>query len=61
MNRRDLLLATVAATNLSPATAQTAPTADDLELTRRAIQANREAMAKVKLSMAVEPAFQFKA
>lgn len=62
MNRRDLLVAAVATANVKSAELQAqTPTPDDLALVRRAIQANREAMAKAKLPMSVEPAFQFKA
>ena len=53
----------LAAALLAPAAAaQTQPEAvDEVQAARDRIKANAEALAKVDLPMAVEPAFQFKA
>ena len=43
-----------------PLTAQAAQTTDPLEQARAAMKTNRSALDKIKLPMAVEPAFVFK-
>jgi len=59
LKRRDMLMAAVASTSL---TAQQAPAQEDLlALARRSMEANREAIRKVEIPMAAEPAFSFKA
>lgn len=61
LKRREILLAAAAAS--APGTAAQTPAAGSelLELARRAQKTNREALEKVKLPMAAEPAFTFKA
>jgi hypothetical protein len=62
LKRREILLAAAVATGAPPAPAQTAATGGDLlDLARRTQKTNREAMSQVKLPMATEPAFSFKA
>ncbi|WP_155121305.1 hypothetical protein [Bryobacter aggregatus] len=56
MKRRDWLLSTTAL-----AVPLQAQTPELLEQARASMRANREALEKVKLPMAVEPAFVFKA
>jgi hypothetical protein len=59
LKRREMLVATVGV-----AAAQQQPqqqTGDLVELARQAMKSNREAIAKVKVDIAVEPAFVFKA
>lgn len=51
----------VPATAHVPVTAQTPPANDDLAAAKSAQQSNRAALEKVKLDMATEPAFSFKA
>lgn len=64
MKRRDVLAATVAIGSLkfdAEAQQPQQQPADLVELARRTMQTNREAINKVKLPMAVEPPFHFKA
>lgn len=61
MKRRDMLVAAVAAGALRAEAQETASPTELLELSRRIMKTNREAIDKVKLPMAVEPAFAFKA
>ena len=56
LKRRDLLLS--ATVVVAPLAAQT--TTDPLEQVRAAMKTNRSALDKIKLPMAVEPAFVFK-
>lgn len=59
LKRRELLVAAAAVATVE---AQTQATPGDLlELAKRNLKGNREAMDKVKLPMAVEPAFSFRA
>jgi hypothetical protein len=63
VNRRQMLVSAVAATTIE-AEAQQQPAAgqEDLAaLARRGMKANRDAIDKVKLPIATEPAFVFKA
>lgn len=46
---------------VSPLSAQTPAPSDDLSAAKAAQQSNRTALEKVKLEMATEPAFSFKA
>lgn len=62
MTRRRLAAAAAAPLLVSaPAKAAQAPGDDDLAIQRENLRRSREALRKVKLPMAVEPAFQFKA
>ena len=62
MKRREMLVAAVAVSALKGAAQQPAEAPTDLmELARRTMKTNREAIAQVKLPMAVEPAFAFQA
>jgi hypothetical protein len=57
LTRRKLAVALLA----PAATAQTPAPVDEVQAARDRIKTNREALAKVDLPMATEPAFQFKA
>ncbi|MCC6369217.1 MAG: hypothetical protein IT165_37315 [Bryobacterales bacterium] len=60
LSRRRLALAALPlASSLSPS--QTAPAGDDLAIQRQKLEQWRAALAKVKLTPAVQPAFVFKA
>jgi hypothetical protein len=62
LKRREVLMAAAAAAGTHPAPAQApASGADLLDLARRTQRSNREALDQVKLPMAAEPAFHFKA
>jgi hypothetical protein len=63
LSRRRLAFAAIPlASSLSPsAPAQTAPAGDDLAIQRQKLEQWRAALAKVKLTTAVQPAFVFKA
>lgn len=61
LKRRDMLVAAVAAGALKVEAQETAAPVELLDLAKRSMQSNREAINKVKLPMAVEPAFVFKA
>lgn len=62
LKRREILMAAAAAVSIQQAPAQVpAPSGDLLDLARRTQKSNREALDKVLLPMAAEPAFHFKA
>lgn len=62
LKRREMLVAAVAAGVLKVEAQELASTpAELMELARRTMKSNRDAINKVKLPMAVEPAFAFKA
>ena len=58
LKRREMLMATVAVPTAMRVEAQEAT---PLEQVRRAMTLNRTAIEKIKVPMAIEPAFQFKA
>jgi hypothetical protein len=57
MKRREMLIAAIAVAPLKVE----AQEEDAVALARKSMKANREAIEKVKLPMATEPAFSFKA
>jgi hypothetical protein len=57
MKRREMLIAAIAVAPLKVEAQEEDPVA----LARRSMKTNREAIDKVKLPMATEPAFSFKA
>ncbi|MBM3760067.1 MAG: hypothetical protein FJW36_07450 [Acidobacteria bacterium] len=59
LKRRELLVATVGVAAAQPPKPQQG--GDLVELARQSMKSNREAIAKVKVDIAVEPAFVFKA
>jgi hypothetical protein len=62
LTRRNLAATLVSATALSAQQTQPAPAApDDLQTARNRLKANAAALDALPLSMATEPAFQFKA
>ncbi|MCC6391880.1 MAG: hypothetical protein IT167_14875 [Bryobacterales bacterium] len=63
LSRRSLALAALPFTPplLPPAPAQTTPAGDDLAIQHQKLQQWRAALANVKLTTAVQPAFVFKA
>lgn len=61
LKRRDMLVAAVAAGAMKVEAQEAAAPVELLDLARRSMQSNREAINKVKLPVAVEPAFVFKA
>ena len=66
LTRRKLAAAIVSAAALPSAAPEPAPSpqadaADDAKLARDRLNANAAALARVKLPMSTEPAFQFKA
>ena len=61
LKRRDMLFSgAIVAMPLTAQTTQAAQTTDPLEQARAAMKTNRSALDKIKLPMAVEPAFVFK-
>jgi hypothetical protein len=60
ITRRELAAAVLAAAPASPQSAPTTPE-DLLKAARDRLKANADALAKVDVPMATEPAFQFKA
>lgn len=54
-----LLSAAIVATPLAAQTSQAAQTTDPLQQARAAMKTNRSELDKIKLPMAVEPAFVF--
>ncbi|MCZ2148015.1 MAG: hypothetical protein LC126_09580 [Bryobacterales bacterium] len=62
LSRRSLALAALPFTpSLPPAPAQTTPAGDDLAIQHQKLEQWRAALANVKLTTAVQPAFVFKA
>jgi hypothetical protein len=61
LKRREMLVAAVAAGALQGEAQEAVAPAELLDLAKRSMQSNRDAINKVKLPMAVEPAFVFKA
>ena len=62
LRKLDLTRRAFAATFTLPALAQTPPSppVDELAAAREALKTNREQMAKTKVPVSIEPAFQFK-
>jgi hypothetical protein len=61
LKRRDMLVAAVAVGASKGEAQEAVAPAELLDLAKRSMQSNRDAINKVKLPMAVEPAFLFKA
>jgi len=61
ITRRELAVAAVSATAMTQAQQRPAGAADPLQAARDRMKTNSDALAKLQVPMATEPAFQFKA